>query len=276
MRTFGKIALWLTGGLAVLAGVGWTGLQVSPRTVAPDVDAPQDLGAVDIPADLPAPVRRYLQVAVGEQIPRVESMVTWGRARANFGLWMPLRFQLYHRPGRDFRRDMEVTWFGLPVLRAVDQYLNGVGMTGPVGNVESGARVDQGANLILWAEASLMPSLLATDERIRWEEIDATRARLIFPFGDQQDEMIFHFDPQTGLLTRTSALRYRSAGEKEPWYAEIQSWQTVNGVKVPARVAVVWENDGQPWSYWDFEGLVWNVDIADVLSTAPSAETVSP
>jgi hypothetical protein len=112
-------------------------------------------------------VRRYLQVAFGDQIPRVESMVAWGRARAHFGLWMPLRFQLYHRPGHDFRRNMEVTWFGLPVLKAMDQYLNGKGTTGPAGNLATGPKVDQGANLILWAESPFMPSLLVTDPRIR-------------------------------------------------------------------------------------------------------------
>jgi hypothetical protein len=182
---------------------------------------------------------------------------------------MPLRFQLYHRPGHAFKRDMEVTWFGFPVLRAMDQYLDGKGMTGPVGNLATGPKVDQGANLILWAEASFMPSLLVTDPRIRWEAIDDTSARLLFPFGDQQDELIFHFDPQTGLITRTSALRYQDQdGEKLPWVAETLTWQTVNGMKLPARVAITWEDQGRPWSYWDFEGVVWNVDVAQWLSQA--------
>jgi hypothetical protein len=193
-------------------------------------------------------------------------MAAWGRARANFGVWMPLRFQLYHRPGRDFRRDMEVTWFGLPVLKALDQYLEGKGMTGPVGNLEIGPEVDQGANLILWAEASFMPSLLVDDPRIHWEAIDDTTARLVIPFGDQHDEILFHFDPQTSLLTRTSALRFQgTTGEKVLWFGETLSWQTINGIKLPLRVAVAWENQSGPWSYWDFEGVYWNVDISRVL-----------
>jgi hypothetical protein len=277
VNTFGKIAAWGAGGLVALAGIGWMGLQVPPRIFPPILDESQNLGTVQIPADLPAPVRRYVQVAFDDQIPQVDSMVAWGRARANFGLWMPLRFRLYHRPGHDFRRDMEVTWFGLPVLKAVDQYLNGHGMTGPVGSAETGAKVDQGANLILWAEASLMPSLLVSDPRIRWEAIDATSARLIFPFDDQQDEMVFHFDPQTGLITRTTALRYRGAeGEKVAWYAETLAWQTVNGVKLPARVAITWEDEGKPWSSWDFEGVVWNVDISQQLPVAPTAAVAQP
>jgi hypothetical protein len=228
---------------------------------------PRDAGTVAIPEGLPEPVRRYVQVAFGERVPRIESMTTWGRARANFGVWMPLRFRLYHLPGRAFRREMEVTWFGIPVLHALDSYIDGKGMTGPVGQLESGPKVDQGANLILWAEASFMPSLLISDPRIRWEAIDATSARLFFPFGSGEDEMIFHFDPQSGLITRTFALRYRgSDGEKAPWHAEILSWQTIDGMQIPREVAVTWEDDGSPWSIWTFEGVVWNTDVSKQIT----------
>lgn len=268
MNPWNKVLVGLVGGVVALGGLGWVGLQIPPRNFAPPKDEPQALGTVAIPADLPAPVRRYFQVAFGEQIPRVESMVAWGRARARFGIWMPLRFLLYHRPGYDFRRDMEVTWFGLPVLKAMDQYIDGVGMTGPVGNAETGPEVDQGSNMILWAEATFYPSLLITDPRIRWEAIDDSSARLIFPFGDQQDELVFYFDPETGLVTRTWALRYQGAtGKKVPWYAEILTWQTVNGMQLPRRVAVTWENEGSPWSVWTFDGIRWNVDISQQLPT---------
>lgn len=263
MQRVTKLILSIAGGLAAVAAIGWAGLQVVPQNFPIPTAASQDLGTVAIPANLPAPVRRYLQVAFGSHVPRVDSMVTWGRARANFGRWMPLRFQLTHRPGQAFQRDMEVTWFGLPVLKAVDSYRDGKGLTGPVNNLASGPNVDQGANLILWAEATFYPSLLITDPRIRWEAIDATSARLFFPLGDQQDELVFHFDAQSGLVTRTSALRYQGVDDanKQPWSATILTWQTVKGMQLPRRVAVTWENQGQPWSYWDFDGILWNVNI---------------
>ncbi|MCB0082916.1 MAG: hypothetical protein KDE47_18380, partial [Caldilineaceae bacterium] len=260
MNRWGKLLLGVAGTLLALGGIGWLGLQIPPRTLPPVVGATQERGAVAVPADLPAPVRRYLQVAFGDQIPRVETMAAWGRARARFGLWMPLRYRLYHRPGVAFRREMEITWFGLPILKALDVYNHGEGATGPLNNLATGPRVNQGANLILWAEASFFPSLLVTDPRIRWEPIDESSARLIFPFDDETDEIIFSFDPETGLLARTWALRYQGhSGEKVPWYAEIVSWQTVDGMQLPKRVAVTWENEGSPWSYWDFDAIRWNV-----------------
>lgn len=277
MKRWNKVLVGLAGSLVAIGGIGWLGLQIPPRNFTPPATATADLGTVAVPADLPAPVRRYFQVAFGDQVPRVESMVAWGRARANFGLWMPLRFLLYHRPGYDFRRDMEVTWFGLPVLKAMDQYINGKGMTGPVGNADTGPEVDQGSNMILWAEATFYPSLLITDSRIRWEAIDDNSARLRFPFGAQQDELIFQFDPETGLVTRTSALRYQgNTGKKVPWYAEIQEWQTVNGMKLPLTVAVVWETQRGPWSYWNFEHILWNVDISQQLPTATTTRAGQP
>ena len=186
MNTFLKIVLGVVGSLSALAALGWLGLQI-PSPVAPLQNEPsQDLGTVRVPETLPAPVRRYLQVALGDRSQRIESAVYWGRARANFGVWMPLRFQLYHRVGYDFRRDMQITWFGLPVLKALDQYVNGQGMTGLVGKADSGARIDQGSNMILFAEGPLYPAIFVTDGRIRWVAIDETSAQLFFPLAPKK------------------------------------------------------------------------------------------
>lgn len=262
MNTLLRGLFWLTGGAVALAGLGWLGLQIPAPAYPPPVDESQNLETVAIPPTLPAPVRWYLQTVAGDQLPQVNSVLIVGRARANFGVWMPLRFRLYHRPGYDFRRTMEVTWFGFPVLQALDQYVDGHGMTGPVGRADTGYTVDQGSNMILWAEAALFPALLVTDPRIQWEAIDDHSARLLFPFGAEQDEVTFHFDPQTGLISHLTALRYQGQSqEKTPWRVDFLTWQTVNGVKLPARIAVTWEKQGRPWSYWDFEQIAWNVDI---------------
>lgn len=267
MNQFGKVIIGVAGGVAVLAGVGWAGLQVSPSNLPLPVDEPRDLGTMEIPAGLPAPVRRYFQVALGDQAPRIESLVVCGRARANFGLWLPLRYRLVHRPGHAFERYMEITWFGLPVLKAIDRYVGGMGMTGPVGHEATGPAVDQGANMILWAEAPLLPSLWLTDSRLRWKAVDDTTARLIFPFGNETDELTVHFDPASGLVAQITALRYRDeASGKIPWRVDFLTWQTANGAKLPARIAVTWEDQGEPWFYLDLEEIFWNVDVSETLA----------
>jgi hypothetical protein len=79
---------------------------------------------------------------------------------------------------------------------------------------------------------------------------------------DEEDELRVHFDPQSGLVVRITALLYRDEQSgKIPWRVDFLTWQTVNGVKLPARLAITWEDQGQPWSYWDYEHIFWNVDI---------------
>ncbi len=269
MSTFTTVAFGVVGGLAVVAGIGWAGLQVKPANLPLPTDPAQDLGVITVPDDVPAPVRRYYQAALGDQVPRSESLVVYGRARANFGLWMPLRYRLVHQPGYAFERYMEVTWFGFPVLKAIDRYVDGKGMTGPMGKEAIGPEVDQGANMILWAEAPLMPSLWITDERLRWEAIDDTSARMIFPYEGAEDELIVHFDPETGLIRRMTALRYRDAESgKIPWHVDFLAWQMVKGMQVPLRASILWEDQGKPWSYWDFEAYFWNVDVSETLPSA--------
>lgn len=272
MSTWAQVVLAIAGGAAVLAGIGWAGLQVRPANLPLVTDGARDLGTVSSSADVPAPVQRYFHAAYGDQAPRIESLVVYGRARANFGIWLPLRYRLIHRPGQAFERYMEVTWFGWPVLRAIDRYVDGKGMTGPVNNVATGPAVDQGANLILWAEAPLMPSLWLTDDRIRWEAVDDDSARLVFPLEGGEDELMVHFDPASHLIDRISAMRYRDMQSgKIPWHADFLTWKTVNGAQVPARIAITWEDQGKPWSYWDLENYHWNVDIEQLIARRAGA-----
>lgn len=277
MKGLSNTAIGAAGGLALLAGIGWAGLQVPPTNLAMTHGAPQDLGTLEVPEGLPAPVARFYAEAYGPEVPRVESLVVYGRGRANFGIWLPLRYRLAHRSGYAFQRDMEVTWFGLPILRAVDRYMDGRGMTGPLGHEATGPAVDQGANMILWAEAPLMPSLWISDDRIYWETIDDEAARLHFPYedehagdeliGDTMDELIVHFDPRSGLVAHITAHRYRDAESgKIPWRVDFLTWQTINGIQLPARVAVTWADQGKPWSYWDFEHVFWNVELTEALA----------
>ena len=97
----------------------------------------------------------------------------------------------------------------------------------------------------MWAEASFTtPSALVLHPRVRWEPIDDTPARLIFPFGErEEDSLRVEFDPETGLMTRMSGMRYRGQEEtKTPWSGEYSDWGTARGIKVPHRLVGTWED----------------------------------
>jgi hypothetical protein len=133
------------GSVVLLAGLGWLGLQVRPAPFPPHPERTRELVMAEMPSDLPEPVERHFRATLGERVPRIETAVVWGRGRFNlYGLmWFPTRFKSYNVAGHEFRRDIELTWFGMPIFRGYDAYLNGKGIlkiTGLFGGSTSPAR----------------------------------------------------------------------------------------------------------------------------------------
>ncbi|MGH3149056.1 MAG: DUF6544 family protein, partial [Rubrobacter sp.] len=123
-----KAAALGVGSAALLAGLGWVGLRVRPAPFPARPEKTREPSTVGLPPDLPEPVARHFRATLGEEVRRIETAVVWGRGRFNLnGLWFPMRFKSYHVAGREFRRDMELTWFRAPIFRGYDAYLDGKG-----------------------------------------------------------------------------------------------------------------------------------------------------
>jgi Family of unknown function (DUF6544) len=264
----------LVGGnsLALLAGVAWLGLRVKPAPFPPHPERTPELDTSELPSELPEPVRKYFRATLSEKVPVIESAVVWGRADFKVGrLWTRMRFKGYYIPGREFRRDMEITWFGVPVLRGSDAYLGGEGsleITGLLNTSSRAENFDQGQNLAMWAEAPFTtPSVLVLDSRLRWEPIDAHTARLVVPFGEREETLRVEFDPDSGFMRSMSGMRYRSHEEtKTAWHGEFSEWRTLHGIKVPHRNVAIWEDQGGPYGIFEIEGAEYNVDVSGKIS----------
>jgi hypothetical protein len=256
-------------GLGALVGAGWLGLQVEPPPFPPYPKSAAAPETVALPADLPAPVERYFRTVVGERVPLIESAVLTGRGRLRFsGLTFPTRFRFIHAAGRGYRHYIECTWFGLPVLKANEGYLDGhARMELPFGVVENEPKMDIDANLNLWSEAIWFPSVLATDPRVRWEAIDATTARLIVPFGEAEDSCTVAFDEQTGLIRSMESLRYHTPSDETKVTERFQplGWQTFHGIRIPSSGALTWLDEGTPWLVVTLEDVAYNVDVSEYL-----------
>ena len=200
------------------------------------------------------------------QVPLIESAVLSGRARMRvFGITFPGRFRFTHAAGQGCRHYIETTLFGLPIMKVNETYLDGKGrMALPFGVIEDEPKVDQGANLGLWAESLWLPAILVTDPRVRWEEIDDASALLIVPFGEGEETFVARFDPQSGLLRTLEAMRYRDAGDEKKtlWINDAREWREIEGWTTLETGAVTWFDQGTPWAVFTVEEVVYNADVS--------------
>ncbi len=199
-----KIIIWVACILIALYLVGWLGLKIKPKPIPPYSSRTPEMKTVPLPAGLPAPVERFYRQIYGNQLPVITSAVITGRAamRPNIkGPTFPARFRFVHVAGVDYRHYFEMCFFGLPLIKGNEHYLDGKSrLELPFGMTDEGPKVDQAANLGLWAESMWFPAIMITDPRVKWEPVDDDTAVLVVPFGKEQQHFIARFDPATGLL----------------------------------------------------------------------------
>lgn len=256
--------------IIVLIAAAWLGLQVKPKPFAlPDLKA-DSTSTVPLPAGLPAPVERFYRTVYGDQLPVVDTVAITGTARIKpFGIWLPARFVFVHNAGKDYRHYFEATFFGIPFLKINEGIVDGKSFfESPMGNIENDPNTNQGANLALWAEATWFPSIWATDPRARWESVDENTALLFVPYGEETENFVVRFDPETGLVAMMESMRYRDAGEgkhKILWITRNEGDAMFPGTKINSYGSATWLDQGTPWAYFSLEDMRYNVDVADYI-----------
>lgn len=265
-----KTLLIIVGIISGIALLGWLGFQLKPKPFSPYPEAAPELKTIPLPTDLPAPVERFYKVVYGDKIPVIETAVIKGRGDlAPFGFKMPTRFVFVHNAGKDYRHYFEATFFGLPIMKVNENYLDGKSYFQlPVATYENDSSTNQGANLALWAEAAWFPSVWLTDSRVRWEPLDDHAALLFVPFGDKEENFVVRFNPETGLMDSMEAMRYRDAGpqaKKILWITRTVEGSTIAGTPLSAVGSATWLDQGQPWATFTLEEVKYNVDISQYI-----------
>ncbi|HJR79134.1 MAG TPA: DUF6544 family protein [Anaerolineales bacterium] len=270
-----QIILILVGVILVLIVLGWLGLQIRPASFSAFPQESPGVETVPLPAGLPAPVDRFYRRLYGEAVPLITSAVISGRGTLRLpskgGVTFPGRFRFTHQAGQGYHHYIEATFFGQPLMKVNEHYLEGRSRFElPFGVTEDEPKVNQGANLALWAESAFwLPSILVTDGRVRWEAIDETTAALIVPFGEEEESFMVEFDRETGLLSSMESMRYHEATSttKTLWRNEALAWESLNGFPVAICSALTWQDEGTPWAIFTVEELVYNVDVEEYIRT---------
>ncbi|GEM44521.1 DUF6544 family protein [Deinococcus cellulosilyticus] len=256
-----KVVVWLL----VLGAFLYGGLLV-PSAPYPASSAATEVNPLPLPADLPAPVERFFRKIYGNQVPQIQTAEITGLAHLRLGgIRFPARFRFLHRTGYGYRHDMEVTWYGIRIMTVKEVYAHGQGrMELPSGVTEKEPKVNQGANLALWAEAIWFPALWVTDPRVKWEPVDASTALLRVPFEDQTETFVVRFDPGSGLLTLMESMRYKAADSpsRTLWLNESVQWEPLNGQLFPTVGKVIWFDDRVPWAQFRVQHVKFNLSFA--------------
>jgi uncharacterized protein DUF6544 len=262
-----KIVLISVCVLVGLLGLGWLGLQFKPRPFAPYPRTTPSLKTFPLPPGLPDPVEGFYKTVYGDRVPVIDTVVIRGRAEISpFGVKLPARFLFVHNAGKDYRHYIEATWFGLPVMKVNESYVNGNShFELPIGTFDNDPSITQGAVLGLWAEAGWFPSIWVTDPRVHWQPVDEKTALLFIPFGDREENFVVRFDPGTGLIDKMEAMRFRDAGpqaKKILWITENIGEKVIPGTNLPAVGSATWLDQGKPWATFTLEDVVYNVDVS--------------
>lgn len=256
--------------LVVVLAVGWLGFQVTPRPFPGYPEESHQPETMALPTGLPAPVERCFRTMYGDAVPVVDSVVITGRGRIKpVGLWMPARYRFTHDAGRGYRHYIEVTWFGLPVMKVNERYVDGQALMELPWVTDEGPKLEQAANIGMWAElSSAAPAVLVTDPRVRWEPVDDDTAVLVVPLGDSAtDTFIVRFNPETGLIASLEAMRYRDSKSEDKvlWIAAGEGESTIGPAGTLAVGSATWLDQGGPWAYFETEDLRFNVDVSEYI-----------
>jgi hypothetical protein len=265
-----KIIVILIGAISALVLLGWLGFKILPAPFPPFAGGSSSLERVPLPAGLPEPVDRYYRTVYGDTVPVIESTVVSGRGWLRpFGpIYFPGRFRFTHVAGQDYRHYIEITFFGIPLMKVNERYVDEKSLfEAPVGIIDDDPKQNQGANLGLWAESAWFPAIFITDPRVRWEPIDGETAFLIVPFENDEERFVVRFDPGSGLITYLESMRYKGpeSESKTLWLNESVSWREVEGRPVPETGSAIWIDQRTPWAFFTLEEIVFNADVEDYV-----------
>jgi hypothetical protein len=260
--------------MSVLIGTIWTGSRRQQRSLSLQVDrlraTATSQGVVVTAAGMqgldavPPPVARYLRWALGTTTHIHElriAQVGTLRTGVHTDRWMP--FDAEHivvPPGTGFVWNARVGVGPLLHIRVRDALINGRG-SGHVSLLSAFTmaahgdtpEIDSGSLHRYLAEAVWYPTALLPSAKLRWTEIDATRAIVTLTEHDVSVSLEFRFATTgevTGIYTPGRWGSFPDGYRRVPWQGHFRNYREWDGVIVPSEGDVAWYIDSQWQPVW--------------------------
>ena len=206
-------------------------------------------------ADLPAPVRRYFDLALtdGQPIIRAADIAMTGRFNMSLDApqWKPFASQQHvvtHRPGFVWNARI-MLYPGFPVW-VHDAYVAETGILTPsilglfsMASVSDTGELAKGELMRWFAECVWYPTSLLPSQGIAWQPVDATSAlatmtdgpiwlTMLFRFGDDGLISGIHVDARGALIDGQTVMM--------PWEGRFSDYRRQDGMLIPFYGEVAW------------------------------------
>ncbi len=263
----------LLAGAAALFGVGAAGLGV-PAPVPRRALAPGELHTADPDPQWPDLLQLWLETAHRGRVPQATTceFVGTGRIRLGRSPWLPVSYRTSHRLGHEFAAEVAATWFGRPVVRGMDAYVEGRGLQRARDSVTLGPGLDSDGVSFLWSEAFLVPATWSLPG-VKWTQTDDTTLTLDVSGPDVAAPVTATVtcDPTTGLPVSFS-VPWRSKNPEGTvgagWHVAFDGWRSAADAWAPALVEVRWLDEDRPWFRMRMEAPTLDADVAEPLENA--------
>lgn len=215
--------------------------------------------------DLPVPVKRYLERALGDELRPIEAleMKQTGMLRGDPSSrrWLTFRANQRTKPQlRQFDWDARVRLAPLVHLRMRDAYAGGIGQ-GQV-NLWSWLKLaadrdspelNAGALHRFLAEAPWYPSALLPSAGVRWSAIDESSALATLDDCGTTVSLEFRFSAADEVASIYTPGRWRRVGgsyQRCAWEGHFSDYRSVHGLHVPFHAEVGWHVGGRLELVW--------------------------
>ncbi len=221
-------------------------------------------------ADLPAPVRQYIQLSEAVGQPKVKNFKIKfeGRMRDRTKDWFPFTAEQHtflDKPERLFFMKAKIK--GLPVV-GYHRYKDGEAKMTikllslfPVVNLK-GPEMLKAETVTVFNDMCLMAPASLIDDRISWESVDSTTAKATFTVDDISISATLFFNEKGELVNFISDDRYSVDEMKQyPFSTPISNYGYINGHYLMHYGEAVWHYPEGAFSYgkFDLQHLEYNV-----------------